>query len=131
MPVMNKEKTVVADRLAQAVTAAGGVPAVATALGITTATVYAWKRGHKPFPDTMRRLAQLAGVSVEWLSGTSDAPDPTTLREDAPVYGAGGSLQVPADLRSEFSRFALRYRMNEPDAFRLLFDFFMNRTTVK
>ena len=109
------------ERLFKAVEMVGGVAAASKILDCTTQAIYAWKSGRKPFRTTLRKLADAAGVTVEWLSG-DDSP---RLAEEAPQYGA--AFSVPVESRAEFARFAAHYGMSEGDAFRLIFDAFTGR----
>ena len=110
------------ERLFKAVEMVGGVSAASKILDCTTQAIYAWKSGRKPFRNTLRKLADAAGVTVDWIENGDSA----RLAEEAPAYGA--SFTVPIEARAEFARFAAHYGMSEGDAFRLIFDSFLGRT---
>ena len=113
------------ERLFKAVEMVGGVAAASKILGCTTQAIYAWKSGRRPFRNTLRKLADAAGVSLDWISG-EDSPQ---LAEEPPPYGA--TVPVPIETRADFSRFAAHYGMSETDAFRLIFDSFTGRVGKK
>ncbi len=66
-------------RLRQALGARGPqkMMAVAADLDISPAAVSKWMQGHAMSIDNARRLADLLGVSLDWL--LSDAPKPTDV----------------------------------------------------
>jgi transcriptional regulator with XRE-family HTH domain len=54
---------------------------VAKELGITSGTVTSWKKGGIPRDTTLRKIADYFGVSVSYLIGTVDDPDPKALHD--------------------------------------------------
>lgn len=62
---------------------------VAKQLGITSGTVTSWKKGATPRDTTLRKIADYFGVSVSYLLGVVDDPDPIALidptKKDPPL----------------------------------------------
>lgn len=62
---------------------------VAKELGITSGTVTSWKKGGIPRDTTLRKIADYFGVSVSYLIGAVDDPDPMALidpsKKDPPL----------------------------------------------
>lgn len=62
---------------------------VAKELGITSGTVTSWKKGGIPRDTTLRKIADYFGVSVSYLIGAVDDPDPVALidtsKKDPPL----------------------------------------------
>lgn len=68
----NKKKvSSFAKRFSQIVEETGALPKeLAVAIGVSMKTVYAWKSGErKPKPPTVAQIAQIFGVTHEWLEG--------------------------------------------------------------
>lgn len=56
---------------------AGVSPAsVANSIGLSNSSTTYWKRGSIPKSETMQKLAEYFGVSVDYLVGTADFPFP-------------------------------------------------------
>lgn len=53
--------------------------AVAKAMGISTSMTANWKKGGVPRADTLQKVADHFGVSVSYLLGVADDPDPIAL----------------------------------------------------
>ena len=53
--------------------------AVAKAMGISTSMTANWKKGGVPRADTLQKVADHFGVSVSYLLGVVDDPDPIAL----------------------------------------------------
>jgi transcriptional regulator with XRE-family HTH domain len=53
--------------------------AVAKAMGISTSMTANWKKGGVPRADTLQKVADHFGVSVSYLLGVVDNPDPIAL----------------------------------------------------
>lgn len=53
--------------------------AVAKAMGISTSMTANWKKGGVPRSDTLQKVADYFGVSVSYLLGVVDDPDPIAL----------------------------------------------------
>lgn len=53
--------------------------AVAKAMGISTSMTANWKKGGVPRADTLQKVADHFGVSVSYLLGVVDNPDPVAL----------------------------------------------------
>lgn len=53
--------------------------AVAKAMGISTSMTANWKKGGVPRADTLQKVADHFGVSVSYLLGVVDDPDPVAL----------------------------------------------------
>lgn len=53
--------------------------AVAKAMGISTSMTANWKKGGVPRADTLQKVADHFGVSVSYLLGIVDDPDPIAL----------------------------------------------------
>ena len=53
--------------------------AVAKAMGISTSMTANWKKGGVPRSDTLQKVADYFGVSVSYLLGVADDPDPIAL----------------------------------------------------
>ena len=51
--------------------------AVANAIGLNNSSVTCWKRGSKPKAETIKKLSEYFGVSVDYLIGLTDDPHPT------------------------------------------------------
>ena len=48
-------------------------------LGLSTATATKWKKGAIPRDTTLKKIADYFGVSVSYLLGVADDPDPLAL----------------------------------------------------
>ena len=48
-------------------------------LGLSTNTATKWKQGSVPRDTTLRKIAEYFGVSVSYLLGAVDDPDPVSL----------------------------------------------------
>ena len=63
--------------------------AVAKAMGISTSMTANWKKGGVPRSDTLQKVADYFGVSVSYLLGAVDDPDPVSLvdpsKKDPPM----------------------------------------------
>ena len=63
--------------------------AVAKAMGISTSMTANWKKGGVPRADTLQKVADHFGVSVSYLLGVVDDPDPIALvdpsKKDPPM----------------------------------------------
>lgn len=68
--------------------------AVAQSLGCSTGTVTWWKKGRTPHPETLKKIADYFGVSVDYLLGNekqSEAPAPAdTEMQDVIIYNRNG-----------------------------------------
>lgn len=53
--------------------------AVALDMGISTSLTSRWKHGGKPRIETLNKIADYFGVSVSYLLGVVDDPDPVAL----------------------------------------------------
>lgn len=53
--------------------------AVALDMGISTSLTSRWKHGGKPRIETLNKIADYFGVSVSYLLGVADDPDPVAL----------------------------------------------------
>ena len=53
--------------------------AVALDMGISTSLTSRWKHGGKPRIETLNKIADYFGVSVSYLLGVVDDPDPIAL----------------------------------------------------
>jgi transcriptional regulator with XRE-family HTH domain len=53
--------------------------AVALDMGISTSLTSRWKHGGKPRIETLNKIADYFGVSVSYLLGVTDDPDPVAL----------------------------------------------------
>lgn len=53
--------------------------AVALDMGISTSLTSRWKHGGKPRIETLNKIADYFGVSVSYLLGVADDPDPIAL----------------------------------------------------
>ena len=53
--------------------------AVALDMGISTSLTSRWKHGGKPRIETLNKIADYFGVSVSYLLGVVDDPDPLAL----------------------------------------------------
>lgn len=66
--------------------------AVAKELGITSGSVTSWKKGAAPRASTLKKIADYFGVSVSYLLGVVDDPDPFALidptKKDPPMLEA-------------------------------------------
>lgn len=52
---------------------------VCAELGLSNATATKWKNGAIPRQSTLRKIADYFGVSVSYLLGATDNPDPVAL----------------------------------------------------
>ena len=52
---------------------------VAKELGITSGSVTSWKKGSVPRDTTLKKIADYFGVTVSYLTGLVDDPDPIAL----------------------------------------------------
>ena len=52
---------------------------VCAELGLSNATATKWKNGAVPRQSTLRKIADYFGVSVSYLLGVADNPDPISL----------------------------------------------------
>lgn len=63
--------------------------AVALDMGISTSLTSRWKHGGKPRIETLNKIADYFGVSVSYLLGVVDDPDPIALvdpsKKDPPM----------------------------------------------
>ena len=60
------------------------------AIGVpmTYATYTGWKRGARPKPDTLKKIADFLDVTVDWLSDDSlDFSRPEPAKEEDPLLG--------------------------------------------
>lgn len=59
---------------------------IAAQLGVTTAAVGMWERGQRePDGDMLCRIADMFGVSLDYLLGRSGVPSETMRLEDVPL----------------------------------------------
>lgn len=85
-----------ADRLREAAERIGGLNELSKKVGVPRRTLGNWLSGRTPKPDALRRIADAAGVSLEWLiTGQGDTPPdsrPTfeKLLSDQPSEDADG-----------------------------------------
>lgn len=89
-------------RVQSLVDALGSQRALARLAGVSDGTVIGWLEGAKPYPRTLKKLAESTGLPLEWLrDGKGDMTAElerlraetkrkagTTLAEDSPIYGA-------------------------------------------
>ena len=56
---------------------------VANAIGLNNSSVTCWKRGSQPKAETIKKLSEYFGVSVDYLIGLTDDPHPTLPADKA------------------------------------------------
>ncbi|MBQ9346114.1 MAG: helix-turn-helix transcriptional regulator [Oscillibacter sp.] len=56
--------------------------AVANAIGLNNSSVTCWKRGSQPKAETIRKLSEYFGVSVDYLIGLTDDPHKPPFKDE-------------------------------------------------
>ncbi len=71
--------------------------AVMRTIGLNKSSASYWKKGTTPSSDTLRKLADYFGVSMDYLSG--NAWDPKHVLRESDALGVTGHTVLPDDLR--------------------------------
>lgn len=66
--------------------------AVARELGIPSGSVTAWKQGTSPRANTLHKLSEYFGVSVDYLLGTEEMRQPTDEELKFALFGGDGDI---------------------------------------
>jgi len=96
-------------RLRKVADRAGGVNAVAAAVGVTPGAVYGWLGGAQPYRRTILKLCTKLGISEQWLidgNGAEESHTMDSVRE--PSHTGEG---VPATEAEQFDDFMRRAEM--------------------
>ena len=86
-----------------------GKTTAALKIGIPKSTASEWSRGHVPSVETITKLANLFGVSVDYLLGKTEIknpPEQQTPEEIAKVALFGGAGEVTDAMWQEVVEFA-------------------------
>ncbi len=101
-----KHRDRLADRIAQVMQELGVTQQeFARLVGISQPAISLYLKGRVPPADVLYRMAQIAGVSMEWLLG-SESSEPRMVRESPPAYGKQVVLlelweRLPAEIQQD------------------------------
>lgn len=87
--------------------------AVAKAIGASSGSVTAWKKGTTPRMATVRALAAYFGVTADDLLGGSEAPQPVPTEEQIKFALFGGSENITDEMYDEVRNFAAFVKARE------------------
>ena len=95
------------ERFAQLLKARGITPhTISKATGITSATFSSWKQGiYTPKLEKMQKIAEFLGVSVDYLMGRTETPNPTNIvaKPETPTFCGITELQPIFELQQKYT----------------------------
>lgn len=91
-------------------------PELAKMLGVSNGAIGNWETGNRQPDDTAKiQMADIFGVSVDYLIGRTDNRQITTNNEDLKFALFGGAANITDDMVAEVRQFAEMVRLREKE----------------